>query len=101
MATASTFSGRTQSAVVAEPSASAPVIFLGRLLFTALFVIAGMGHFFPPTAAYAASQGVPAASILVPLSGVLAWAGAFSILLGYRAKIGAWLLVALDRKSVV
>jgi putative oxidoreductase len=32
------------------------------------------------------------ASILVPLSGVLALAGGLSILLGYRAKIGAWVI---------
>src|SRR5438132_561621 len=37
--------------------------------------------------------GVPFASILVPLSGVLAIAGGLSILLGYRAKLGAWALV--------
>ena len=29
----------------------------------------------------------------VPLSGLVAVAGGFSILLGYRAKVGAWLIV--------
>jgi putative oxidoreductase len=29
----------------------------------------------------------------VPLSGLLALAGGLSILLGYRAKIGAWLII--------
>jgi len=33
------------------------------------------------------------ASIAVPLSGVVAIAGGLSILLGYRAKLGAWLIV--------
>jgi len=33
------------------------------------------------------------AAIAVPLSGVLAIAGGLSILLGYRAKLGAWLIV--------
>lgn len=37
--------------------------------------------------------GVPVASILVPLSGVIALAGALSVILGYQAKLGAWLLV--------
>jgi putative oxidoreductase len=32
------------------------------------------------------------ASLLVPFSGVLAFAGGLSILLGYRAKLGAWLI---------
>ena len=31
--------------------------------------------------------------LLVPASGILAFAGAVSVLLGYKAKIGAWLLV--------
>jgi putative oxidoreductase len=42
---------------------------------------------------YAAQQGVPIAGLLVPLSGVIALAGALSVLLGYRARIGAGLLV--------
>jgi putative oxidoreductase len=45
------------------------------------------------TIVYAASQGVPLASLAVPLSGVIALAGGLSILLGYRARIGAWLVV--------
>lgn len=36
---------------------------------------------------------VPLVSIAVPLSGVLAIAGGLSILLGYRAKLGACLIV--------
>ena len=33
------------------------------------------------------------ASVLVPLSGVIAFLGGVSILLGYKAKVGAWLIV--------
>ena len=36
---------------------------------------------------------MPLASIAVPLSGGVAIAGGLSILLGYRAKLGAWLSV--------
>ena len=36
---------------------------------------------------------MPFASIAVPAAGILALAGGLSILLGYRARIGAWLLV--------
>jgi putative oxidoreductase len=36
---------------------------------------------------------VPMAKLLVPASGSLALVGGLSILLGYKAKIGAWLLV--------
>src|SRR6202030_3406039 len=69
------------------------VVVLGRFLFALIFLLAGANHFNKQTIGYAASQGVPFASIAVPLSGVLATAGGLSILLGYRAKIGAWLIV--------
>ena len=36
---------------------------------------------------------MPLASIAVPLAGILALVGGLSILFGYHAKIGAWLLV--------
>jgi len=58
-----------------------------------IFLMAGFTHLAKQTIAYAASQGVPAAFVLVPLSGVIALIGSFSILLGYRAKLGAWLIV--------
>src|ERR1700676_1444687 len=69
------------------------VVVLGRLLFAAIFLMAGANHFNKQTIGYAASQGVPLAAIAVPLSGVLAIIGGLSILLGYRAKIAAWLIV--------
>jgi putative oxidoreductase len=68
------------------------VVLLGRLFFALIFLMAGPNHFSRPTIAYAASQGVPLASIAVPLSGVIALAGGLSILLGYRARIGAWFI---------
>ena len=69
------------------------VVVLGRLLFAVIFVMAGANHFNKQTIGYAALQGVPLASIAVPLSGALAILGGLSILLGYRAKLGAWLIV--------
>jgi len=69
------------------------VVVLGRFFFAMIFLLAGANHFNKQTIGYAASQGVPLASIAVPLSGVLAIAGGLSILLGYRAKLGAWLIV--------
>ena len=65
----------------------------GRILFSGIFIMSGFLHFSQQEAAYAAQSGVPMAGLLVPASGVLALAGGLSILLGYRAKIGAWLLV--------
>ena len=85
-------SSRFQSIPVAR-EISAPIALLGRFFFALIFVMSGPMHFTHQTIAFAASQGVPFASLAVPLSGVLALAGGLSILLGYRAKIGAWLLV--------
>ena len=68
------------------------VVVLGRFFFALIFLLAGANHFNKQTIGYAASQGVPLASLLVPLSGVLAIAGGLSILLGYRAKLGAWFI---------
>ncbi len=69
------------------------LVLLGRILYVAIFLMAGPKHFAAQTIAFAASRGVPLASFAVPLSGVLAIAGGLSILLGYKARIGAWLLV--------
>ena len=69
------------------------VVVLGRFLFALIFLLAAPNHFTKQTIAFSASQGVPLASIAVPLSGVVAIAGGLSILLGYRAKLGAWLIV--------
>jgi putative oxidoreductase len=79
----------------ARPSASmaTAVVVLGRILFALIFLISGFTHFSSQTIAFAASQGVPLAAVIVPLSGLVAFAGGLSILLGYRAKLGAWLIV--------
>jgi putative oxidoreductase len=69
------------------------VVVLGRFLFALIFVMAGANHFNKQTIGYAVSQGVPLAATAVPLAGVLAIVGGLSILLGYRAKLGAWLIV--------
>jgi putative oxidoreductase len=66
---------------------------LGRALFAAIFILSAVGHFSSMEIAYAAQQGVPMASLLVPLAGVLALAGGLSVLLGYKAKVGAWMLI--------
>jgi putative oxidoreductase len=42
---------------------------------------------------YATSQGVPLASFLVPFAGVIAIVGGLLILLGYKARLGGWLIV--------
>jgi len=55
--------------------------------------MASPNNFTKQAVAYAASQGAPLASIGVPLMGVISLVGGLSILLGYRAKIGAWFII--------
>lgn len=86
--TAISYRSQTQSA------AEVAIVLLGRFLFALIFLMAGPSNFSKQTIAYAASQGVPLASVAVPFAGVLAIVGGLSILLGYRTKIGAWLIVA-------
>lgn len=70
------------------------IVILGRLFFALIFLMAAPNNFTKQTVAYAASQGAPLASLGVPLMGVISLVGGLSILLGYRAKIGAWLIIA-------
>ncbi len=86
--------GATPSCAAKTPSApEGALVLAGRLFFALIFLLSGPTHFGKQTIAYAASQGVPLASLAVPLSGLIAIAGGLSILLGYRAKVGAWLIV--------
>ncbi len=69
---------------------------IGRTLFSLIFLMSGiMGHMVGATgtAAYAASAGLPAPMALVVISGIVALLGALSIILGCKAKLGAWLIV--------
>jgi putative oxidoreductase len=68
-------------------------VLVGRLFYAAIFLATFMSHFSKAAVGYAQAQGVPLASIAVPLSGVIAIAGGLSIAAGYRAKWGAGLLI--------
>ena len=81
---------RTDTTVTDLRSFLAPA---GRALFSAIFIISGLRSFSSSTIGYGAAHGVPLANILVPVSGLIALAGGLSILLGFHARIGAWLLV--------
>lgn len=65
----------------------------GRVLYSLIFLNAVTFHFSEAAVSYASSNGVPMPSVLVPLSGIIAVAGALSIILGFKAKWGAWLIV--------
>lgn len=66
---------------------------LGRILYSAMFIVSALSHFSQQSVAYAQSKGVPAPKNLVPLSGIVILIGGLSVLAGYKAQIGAWLLI--------
>jgi putative oxidoreductase len=61
-------------------------------MFAGIFILTALGHFSKQSIGYAAAQGVPAAALLVPLSGAIALAGGLSVAVGWHARIGAALL---------
>ncbi|HYT04146.1 MAG TPA: DoxX family protein [Gemmatimonadales bacterium] len=68
-------------------------VLAGRVLYAAIFLLSSPLLFSPQGVGYAVQAGVPAAGLLVPVAGLIALAGALSVVVGYRAKLGAWLLV--------
>ena len=68
---------------------------IGRILFGALFIAAGLGHLmqFQGMAQYAGAKKVPASRALVVLSGLMILLGGLSLILGLYMEIGTWLIV--------
>jgi putative oxidoreductase len=60
---------------------------VGRVLFALIFIVAAPRHFTAEGIGHAAELGVPFAA--VPLSGLMALAGGFSVASGYRTVWGA------------
>jgi putative oxidoreductase len=69
------------------------IVPIGRVLFALIFIASVVGHFSSAEISEAAAHGVPLATILVPLAGLIALVGGVSVLLGYRARFGALLLL--------
>lgn len=69
------------------------LVLTGRVLFSLMFLMAITFHFKAEAVTYARSYGVPMPSILVPVSGILAFLGGLSISLGYKARMGAWFII--------
>ncbi|MFL5763912.1 MAG: DoxX family protein [Bacteroidia bacterium] len=66
---------------------------IGRVFYSLIFLMTVTFHFSHAAVEHAQAQHVPAASFLVPFSGILATLGAISIMLGYRTRVGAMLIV--------
>lgn len=69
------------------------ILLLGRVLFSSIFLLKSFDHFSGSALEHAMTRGMPMAGFFVPIAGILALLGGLSVLLGYKAKKGAWLLV--------
>jgi putative oxidoreductase len=69
------------------------VVLIGRIFFSLIFVLSGQVHFSHNALEYALTKGVIFAPVLVPFSGIMAIIGGISIILGYKARWGALLIV--------
>ena len=65
----------------------------GRFFYALVFLLSSPGHFQRSTMDYAAGHGVPMANILSPLSGLMILIGSLSIMLGYKSRFGALLII--------
>src|ERR1051325_1504474 len=66
---------------------------IGRALYALIFIASVFSHFSSAAIAHASAHGVPLATIAVPLAGLIALVGGVSVMLGYRARFGAFLLL--------
>ena len=90
--------GRPETPVVlsdTEEVANTGLTVIGRIMFSSIFVLGGINHFLDYNAMveYALTNNVPAANLMVPLTGAMILLGGLSLLFGAWARIGAWLLV--------
>jgi putative oxidoreductase len=68
---------------------------VGRILLSLIFLQAGIAHLLVPSPIVAGmtAKGIPLAGVLIIPTIAILIGGGLSILLGYRAKLGAWLLI--------
>ena len=73
------------------------VMFIGRILFAAMFVLSGVNHFTQADAmtGYAQHKGVPSPKLANLASGALLLLGGLSVILGVFADLGALVVSVL------
>ncbi|EAZ94319.1 DoxX family protein [Crocosphaera chwakensis] len=71
------------------------VSLLGRIFLSAIFIKSGVSKLLSPaqTQAYMASKGIPLTEVLLWATILVLIVGGLSVLLGYKSKIGACLLI--------
>ncbi|HXN18296.1 MAG TPA: DoxX family protein [Candidatus Binatus sp.] len=66
----------------------------GRILLSVVFLVSGFFKIggYTQLVGYAASKGLPMASVAIACAAVLELAGGLAILVGFQTKIAAWIL---------
>lgn len=82
--------------MVLESAGVAEAFLLGRVVFGGLLAFMGVNHFASADemAGYAESNGVPAAGVLVPLTGAMLLLGGLGVVLGVFPVLAAGALAA-------
>jgi putative oxidoreductase len=72
------------------------LLLVARILLSVMFIMAGFQKFgdLAGTAGYISSVGLPAGSLLAPLSGALELLAGLAVLVGFQTRIASWLLAA-------
>jgi putative oxidoreductase len=68
---------------------------IGRILFSIIFMYSSIANFSDYFFYEATARGIPCSYILVPLVGIFELIGGLSILTGFMAKWGAWLIIII------
>lgn len=68
---------------------------IGRILFSIIFMYSSIANFSDYYIYEATAKGIPSSYILVPLVGVFELLGGLSILTGFMAKWGAWVIILI------
>jgi putative oxidoreductase len=72
------------------------LLLVARILLSFMFIMAGASKFgdLAGTAGYISSVGLPAGSLLAPLSGIFEVVAGLAVLVGFQTRLAAWLLAA-------
>lgn len=72
------------------------LLLVARILLSFMFIMAGLQKFgdVGGTAGYISSVGLPAGSLLAPLSAIFEVVAGLAVLVGFQTRIASWLLAA-------
>lgn len=71
------------------------LVLIGRVLFSIIFILSGIGHFTKRElmVGYSKMMKAPVPGFTVPFTGMMLILGGLSVMLGYHARVGASITV--------